>query len=415
MMNLPFPEYRKPIKSIDVRIGELRNEARCYDNYPAFQREKVWPYRMKQSLIDSILRGFPIPELLVHCRDGQCSIVDGQQRLSTIFEYLADGFPTSRLKEDPCLEPIEPNKRYSRLPAQTRASFDDYTLRISFIQDVDESQLGALFRRLQHHQSLMLAERLWTFTSEANKQAAELATDPFWIKMYGGRQTRKRSFLASLHLLALELTSGYTNLTTPCLRDLAAGAHDSQVTGAVIAMAHQRLEEAAHLFYGTMVQSLKELIPVYQVLIFLEKSDCDRAQSTAGCLSPWLTQVRQASLQARRNYGEIDMLPKLIYSRYQIQFWEKEFPKVREAAGICIIDRKRAFSKSDREQAVERQGGICPPCGQPITISDVGHHILLHAKGGPTTTENCIVVHEACHRRLHALPGTEWEILPEAA
>src|SRR5216110_1129309 len=111
MMNIPFPEYRKPIKSIDVRIGDLRNEARRYDNYPAFQREKVWPYRMKQSLIDSILRGFPIPELLVHCRDGQCYIVDGQQRLSTIFEYLADGFPTSRLKEDPCLEPIEPNKR----------------------------------------------------------------------------------------------------------------------------------------------------------------------------------------------------------------------------------------------------------------------------------------------------------------
>ncbi|MBO0789384.1 MAG: hypothetical protein J2P36_00310 [Ktedonobacteraceae bacterium] len=41
-------------------------------------------------------------------------IVDGQQRLSTIFEFSADGFTTARLKEDPALEPVEPNKRFSQ-------------------------------------------------------------------------------------------------------------------------------------------------------------------------------------------------------------------------------------------------------------------------------------------------------------
>lgn len=414
MMSIQFPEYWKPIGHVDVRVGSLRNDARLYDNYPTFQREKIWPYRMKQSLIDSILRGFPIPELLANCREHQFWIVDGQQRLSAILEYLADGFPTSRLKEDPCLQPIEPNKRYSCLSSQAREHFDNYTLRFSVVENLDESQLGALFRRLQHQQSLMLAEKLWTFTSEANKQAAELATHPFWTKMYGGRQTRKRPFLASLHLLCLELF-GFTNLTTPCLRDVAAGAHDEQITSTTIAMIRQRLEDVARLLYGTMVQSLKELVPVYQALILLEKSDCDVAKSTLGCLSPWFAQVRQVSLQARKTYGQTDMLSKMIYSRYQLQFWEEELPKVRQAVGICIIDRKRAFSKSDREQALERQGGICPPCGQPITVSDIGHHIVLHAKGGPTTAENCIVLHEACHNRLHRLPGTEWEILQEAA
>jgi hypothetical protein len=213
----------------------------------------------------------------------------------------------------------------------------------------------------------------------------------------------------------MELASGFTNLTTPCLRDLAAGTQDEKVTPPLIATIRQRLEDATHLFHGMMIQSLKEIIPIYQLLILLEKSDCDVAKSTHGCLSPWFTQVRQASLQARKTYGQTDILSKLIYSRYQLEFWEEELPKVREADGICIIDRKRAFSMRDRERALEKQGGLCPPCGQSITLSDIGHHVILHAKGGPTIPENCIIVHEACHNRLHALPGTEWEILQEAA
>jgi hypothetical protein len=412
---IPFPEYWKPVKTIDVRLGALRYEAQVYDNYPLFQREKVWPSRMKQSLIDSILRGFPIPELLANWNEHRYWIVDGQQRLSTILEYFADGFPTAHLKEDPCLQPIEPNKRYSRLSPQARDLIDNYTLRISVMENVEESELGALFRRLQHQQSLMLAEKLWTFSSETNKQAAELTTHPFWQTMYGGRPTRKRPYLASLYLLCLELASGFTNLTTPCLRDTAAGTQDERVTSSLIATIRQRMKDLAHLFDGTIIQSLKEIVPAYQALILLEKSDCDVAKSARGCLSSWFAQVRQASLQARKTYGQIDMLSKMVYSRYQLQFWEEELPKMRASNGICIIDRKRSFSRKDREIALEKQGGLCPPCGQPITLSDIGHHVILHAKGGPTTPENCIIVHDACHTRLHALPGTEWEVLQEAA
>lgn len=410
-----LPEYLTQTRHIDVRIGSLRHEPHLYDNYPLFQREKVWPYCMKRSLIDSIIRGFPVPELLANWKEHQFWIIDGQQRLSTILEYLADGFPTARMKEDPCLQPIEPNKRYSQLSPQTRDLIDNYTLRISVVENMEESQLGALFRRLQNQQPLMLAEKLWTFASEANKYAAELAIHPFWHKIYGGKHARKRPFLASLYLLRMEVASGPTNLTAPSLRDTASGAFDENIIPSVITTIQQRLEDVAYLFDGTIIQSLKEIIPIYQALILLEKSDCDVAKSGQGCLSPWFALVRFASLQARKTYGETDILSKLMYSRYQLQFWEEEFPKVREAKGICIIDRKRAFSRSDREQALERQGGLCPPCGQPIAISDIGHHIALHAKGGPTTPENCIIVHEACHARLHALPGTEWEILQEAA
>ncbi len=405
-----------PTDHIDVRIGSLNHEAQVYDNYPACQREKIWPYSLKRSLIDSILRGFPIPELLAHQKGQYLEIIDGRQRLSTILEYMHDAFPTARagvrLKEDPCLEPVEPNKRYSALSPQGRHRFDHSTLRISIVKNLEESQLGALFRRLQNQQTLTIAEKLWTFTSDAHGQAAELATHPFWGTMYAGRHARRYPFLASLMLLGLELASGPTNLTTPCLRTLASGADDQKITPALLAKIQQRLEDAHRLFDGASIHSIKELIAVYESLILLEKADCDVPKSTQGCLSPWLAQVRQASLQARKTYGQTDLLSKMGYSRYQLLFWEEELPKVRQAEGICIIDRKRSFSKTDREQAWERQGGKCPACDQPISLADIGHHVLFHAKGGPTTADNCILAHEDCHRRkYHTIPGVEWEIL----
>jgi hypothetical protein len=416
---LPFPDYVIPTDHIDVRIGSLRYEAQLYDNYPACQREKIWPASLKRSLIDSILRGFPISELLAYQKGPCLEIVDGRQRLSTVLEYMADGFPTARagtrLKEDPCLEPVEPNKHYSDLSPQARLNFDRYTLRVSIVKNLEERQLGALFRRLQNQQALTQAEKLWTFTSEARTQSAELANHSFWESMYGGRHARRSPFLACLMLVRLELASGITNLTTPCLRSLAAGAEDQQITSAITAKIQQRLEDAEHLFDGTSIHSLKEIIPVYQSLIILEKADCDVAKSTRGCLSPWFAEVREASLQARKTYGQTDVLSKMVYSRYQLEFWEAEQAKVRQASGICIIDRKRAFNKTDREQAWHRQDGICPGCGQPITLADIGHHVLFHAKGGPTTAENCVLFHDACHKRYHALPGVQWEVLQDGA
>jgi hypothetical protein len=414
---LPFPDYVIPTDHIDIPIGTFHQEEQMYNNYPACQREKIWPISLKWSLIDTILRKFPIPELLAYQKGQYIEIIDGRQRLSTILDYMHDVFPTARigtrLKEDPCLEPVEPNKRYSALSPQARHNFDRYTLRISIVKNLDECQLGALFRRLQNQQSLTQAEKLWTFTSTARMQAAELANHRFWTTLYTGRHARRFPFLGCLMLLGLELTSGITNLTTPYLRSLAAGAADQQITSAVTAKIQQRLEDATHLFDGTSIHSLKEIIPVYQSLILLEKADCDVAKSTRGCLSPWFAQVREASLQARKTDRSTDLLSKLQSSSSQLLFWEVELPKVRLAPGICIIDRKRTFSKTDREQAWHRQGGICPGCGQPITLSDIGHHVLAHAKGGPTTAENCILFHEVCHNRFHALPGVQWEVLQD--
>lgn len=64
------------------------------DLQPFYQRRAVWNPRVKSLLIDSLLRGFPLPLVFLHNRlDVSTSktirqVVDGQQRLRTILSYV---------------------------------------------------------------------------------------------------------------------------------------------------------------------------------------------------------------------------------------------------------------------------------------------------------------------------------------
>lgn len=59
------------------------------DIHPEFQRFYRWSSSQKTSLIESILLGIPLPPIFVSQRnDGVWDVVDGLQRLSTIFQFL---------------------------------------------------------------------------------------------------------------------------------------------------------------------------------------------------------------------------------------------------------------------------------------------------------------------------------------
>ncbi|MTF39077.1 DUF262 domain-containing protein [Cyanobacterium aponinum UTEX 3222] len=73
-----------------MSIGELMS---LYENkeiniYPDFQRFFRWTEYQKSTFIESILLGIPIPAIFVSQRDdGVWDVVDGVQRLSTIYEF----------------------------------------------------------------------------------------------------------------------------------------------------------------------------------------------------------------------------------------------------------------------------------------------------------------------------------------
>ncbi len=74
-----------------MSIGELMSLYRDneLDIHPEFQRFFRWSQLQKSKFIESILLGIPVPSIFVSQRgDGVWDVVDGVQRLSTIFEFV---------------------------------------------------------------------------------------------------------------------------------------------------------------------------------------------------------------------------------------------------------------------------------------------------------------------------------------
>ena len=64
---------------------------------PAFQRNPVWSNAQKAYLIDTILKGYPIPEIYMQFStdatgDDEYILVDGQQRIRACLEFVEDEF-----------------------------------------------------------------------------------------------------------------------------------------------------------------------------------------------------------------------------------------------------------------------------------------------------------------------------------
>ena len=81
-------------------------------NVPDFQRNDVWKNPDKSRLIESILRGIPIPLIyLAEEEKGKYVVIDGQQRINSIVQYLNGKFGLSGLQVLTNLK----NQRYSNL------------------------------------------------------------------------------------------------------------------------------------------------------------------------------------------------------------------------------------------------------------------------------------------------------------
>lgn len=118
---------------------------------PAFQRLFRWDDFQKTKLIESILIGIPIPEIFVAQKpDGTWHVVDGVQRLSTIFQLVGvldgkDPLTMTTCKYIPSLE----GKKWSDLNIITQREFRKSKIKFNIIstQSSDEAQYE-LFQRL---------------------------------------------------------------------------------------------------------------------------------------------------------------------------------------------------------------------------------------------------------------------------
>lgn len=136
--------------SIETLEGrERRNKLNLQ---PDFQRYFVWDIKKASRLIESVLLGVPLPTVyLSEEKNGVSCVIDGQQRLTSLFSFYRGQFPNGdkfMLKGLNVLRDLE-GKTFKDLDDELQENFLNYSLRvITFPKESDENLKFEIFERL---------------------------------------------------------------------------------------------------------------------------------------------------------------------------------------------------------------------------------------------------------------------------
>ena len=131
----------KKVREIVTGIREGRFEPR-----PEFQRRLVWAQKHKNAFVKTVLEGYPFPEVYfangdvdLESGEGSILIVDGQQRLTTLYEYFTGA---SSLVLEAGLKP------YLELREEQKRSFLDYDVVVRDLGSLEMEQIKIVFQRI---------------------------------------------------------------------------------------------------------------------------------------------------------------------------------------------------------------------------------------------------------------------------
>lgn len=125
-----------------------------------YQRKLVWSVEEKQSLIDSMIKNLPVPLFLVAeiglGAEASFEVIDGMQRLNSIFAFLENEFPldghyfdldaladTKSRKDSGELEQRQPV-----MPRDLAVQLSNYSVALSIFRATNESSVDEVFRRI---------------------------------------------------------------------------------------------------------------------------------------------------------------------------------------------------------------------------------------------------------------------------
>lgn len=152
------------MKAFDVRAYSIADFNEWYldnklDLSPDFQRRSVWSSSAKAFLADTILKGKPFPKIILmqEFKDGKTIrlVVDGQQRLRAIFDFLNDGVKVSRAHSREF-----GGRTFSQLPDEVQESFMQYEIGCDVLNSAPLAELLDIFARINRYTVKLNAQEM---------------------------------------------------------------------------------------------------------------------------------------------------------------------------------------------------------------------------------------------------------------
>jgi hypothetical protein len=141
-------KLKSSIPSNSVKLIELYNKINSGSliTGPDYQRKLVWKKQHKYAFIETILLNFPFPEIYIASAEMDMDklqsrevVVDGQQRLTTIVDYIKGKGDFSNAKNI---------KSFDSLSSEEKKDFLNYLVSVKDLKDIGEENTKEVFKRI---------------------------------------------------------------------------------------------------------------------------------------------------------------------------------------------------------------------------------------------------------------------------
>ena len=199
--DLPLPKYSISTQPADYPLDVLY---RKYKNQeiviPKFQRKFVWTIPQASRLVESFIKGLPVPPLyLFDGGDGRLQVVDGVQRLLTISSFMSGRINNAEFRLQGMHERSGLYKKaFSDLPQNLQLQFKNAVLRCMIIRQWDPEDGGTsmyqVFSRLNTGGTALSPQEIRNciYAGPLTDTIEQLNDTSEWRAIYGTPRPDKR-------------------------------------------------------------------------------------------------------------------------------------------------------------------------------------------------------------------------------
>jgi 5-methylcytosine-specific restriction endonuclease McrA len=396
---------------------------------PGFQRDSVWNERDRQKLIDSIVRGWPLPSIFVHRRaeDGEMiyDVIDGKQRLESILMFVGQMrgnryWAKVQLPGEDERDWVDWNSLRRRNRQHLITGYKLHTIEV----DGGPADVIDLFVRINSTgKALTSAERRHAqfYDSRFLKTAGKLAAkfEPTFRRhriMSQGQIARMKHVELVCELMLSVHTNDVINKKAALDRIMKAdGMTDLQIQRAKArtAMAIKRILKIIPHLKATRFRQLSDFYTLAFLIAQFETegrilTDKRRNRLAGELLAAFSTGVDQVRERQKRAQG---IRPgEELYRDYLVTVLEgtDEISQRKRRATILRSLLESLFARKDAERLFSSEQRrilwnttakrICRSCRRSLTWEDFSvDHIQPHSKGGRTKLENAAVMCRGCN------------------
>ena len=395
-----------------------------YDRYkkgrlrvdPEYQRSKAWSDNLKSELIDTVSHEWPMGLVMLNVdqrldSSGQpivyYDVVDGQQRLRSIFEYMDAVEDWTKGSSKKSIK----TRSYASLTESEQERFKYYRVSVALMRDYETDEILDVFSRLQNGRPLRIGEKIKALRTSHKPYIRQLTDHGLFSLGNSVHKTRDAHWnLATVFYKGIyrgnpldrheyERLVGFLqdshSFDEKCARQSVAE------TKRLMNLVRKTIEEASDLDveFSEKVSSARLLKWAFASIYMLDKdySLTGREHLLAKGLAGYWSAKENEESQEWFSYVTTGRTGRMDTSDVatcldQLQNW------MIQAASLQPKDAQRHFTPGQRKEIYKRSCGACASCG--ISLSETNFHadhIQPYSQSGPTTLENGQALCSACN------------------